>query len=75
MTERPEQGTKAVDFTVPDLAAAEFTLPEVELPADAPRPVKPAPSTGPQRGGTRRDRAGGRDQRAGKGRNYQFRRS
>ncbi|MFV2019126.1 hypothetical protein [Micromonospora sp. LOL_023] len=75
MPERSEQDAKEAGFTVPDLAVPEFTLPDVELPAAAPRPVRSAPSTGPQSGGSRRGRAGGRDQRVGGGRNYQFRRS
>ncbi|WFE21393.1 hypothetical protein O7621_26735 [Solwaraspora sp. WMMD937] len=51
-------------------------LAEVGLPADGRRAARAvAPGSGPQARSGRPDRLAGRGQRAGKGRNYQFRRS
>jgi|GEM_PF-1817671 len=86
MAQRPEQDTTTPGFTVPDatpseLALSEIALPEVALPEDA-LPAEGrraaralAPGSGPQARSARPDRLAGRGQRAGKGRNYQFRRS
>ncbi|MFY1637010.1 hypothetical protein ACN27F_27660 [Solwaraspora sp. WMMB335] len=81
MAERPERDTTTLGFTVPDLAqgeldSGELALPEVELPAEVRRLARPVtPAAGPQPKGVRSGRVTGRGQRAGAGRNYQFRRS
>jgi len=86
MAQRPEQDTTTPGFTVPDatpselalpeVALSEIDLPDVGLPADGRRAARAvAPGSGPQGRSARPDRLAGRGQRAGKGRNYQFRRS
>lgn len=76
MPQRPEQSVDASEFVVPDLDRDALTRPDVELSAEVRRPARVVPPVaGPPRKGPRPDRATGRGQRAGKGRNYQFRRS
>jgi len=91
MAQRPEKDTTTPRFTVPDNAPSDLALPEVALseidlpevalpedalPAEGRRAARAlASGSGPQARSARPDRLAGRGQRAGKGRNYQFRRS
>ncbi|MFV2082911.1 hypothetical protein [Micromonospora sp. LOL_021] len=64
------------EINLPEVGLSEIDLPEVAPPVDVRRRARAvAPGSGPQTRGARPDRLAGRGQRAGKGRNYQFRRS
>ncbi|ROO61729.1 hypothetical protein EDC02_3681 [Micromonospora sp. Llam0] len=64
------------DVALPDVALPDVALPDVALPVEGRRRARAAaPGSGPQTRSARPDRLAGRGQRAGKGRNYQFRRS